>query len=105
MYLVHVHLRGPLSGDRLPQSTAADITRHVSGREGLIHVSVHPDPENRPVVGLYLRATTLEEAETAAERLWQLVQTALRPLSAWELLRAEVPLLTDDPWGTNPPPP
>ncbi|MER5934831.1 hypothetical protein [Streptomyces sp. NPDC002054] len=93
MYLVHIHLQAPLPGDRLPHRAAAQIAGHAAGREGLLHVSVHPDPEDRPVVGVYLRAGSLAEAEAAAVRLWQLAQTAIPPLARWTLLRAEVPLL------------
>ncbi|WP_051807560.1 hypothetical protein [Streptomyces sp. NRRL F-2664] len=102
MYLVHVHLWASSASGRLPHTTAADITGHAEEYEGLLHVSVHPDPEDRPVVGVYLRAASLAEAEAAAVRVWQLAQTALPSLAGWTLLRAEVPLLPQA--LPNPPP-
>ncbi|WP_157879701.1 hypothetical protein [Streptomyces yangpuensis] len=102
MYLVHIHLWASPACGRLPHTTAADITGYAEDREDLLHVSVHPEPEDHPVVGVYLRAVSLAEAEAAAVRLWQLAQTALPSLAGWTLLRAEVPLLPQA--LPNPPP-
>ncbi|MEU6315285.1 hypothetical protein [Streptomyces sp. NPDC047014] len=93
MYLVHIHLSAPPDGGRLPRTTAADLTAHAEDRRNLLHISVHPDPEDHPVVGVYLRAASLTEAEAAAVRLWQRAQADTAPLAGWTLLRAEVPLL------------
>ncbi|MEV7522598.1 hypothetical protein [Streptomyces sp. NPDC091371] len=101
MYLVHVHLRPPRSGARLPDPAAAAIARCAAGRDGFVHVSVHPDPEASPVVGLYLSAPSLDAAEAAARRLWRHVGSQLAALGEWEVERAEVPLLPGvDPSGT-----
>lgn len=101
MYLVHVHLRPPRSGARLPAPTATAIARSAAGHDGLVHVSVHPDPEAAPVVGLYVRAPSLAAAEAAARRLWLHAASAHSALGEWELERAEVPLLPgSDPWST-----
>ncbi|MFE5675534.1 hypothetical protein ACFQ7B_05285 [Streptomyces erythrochromogenes] len=102
MYLVHIHLWASPACGRLPHTTATDIAGCTEDCDGLLHVSVHPEPEDRPVVGVYLRAASLAEAEAEAVRLWRLAQTALPSLVGWTLLRAEVPLLPQA--LPNPPP-
>ncbi len=105
MYLVHIHLWAPPACGRLPHTTAADIAGCAEDCEGLLHISVHPEPEDHPVLGVYLRAASLAEAEAAAVRLWQLAQTALPSLVGWTLLRAEVPLLLPQALPNPPPEP
>ncbi|MET8680908.1 hypothetical protein ABZW18_25830 [Streptomyces sp. NPDC004647] len=49
-----------------------------------------------PVVGVFVRASTLVKAEAEAEAVW-LRTVAIHPfLESWELLRSEVPLLALD---------
>ncbi|MFD3547487.1 hypothetical protein ACFWUW_18115 [Streptomyces sp. NPDC058655] len=102
MYLVHVHLRPPASAPRLPDATARLLILLAEGREAVTHVSVHPDPPTHPVIGLFLRADSLAEAEASAQRLWHHLHHARHPLAAWTLLRAEVPLHPhSSPWATG----
>ncbi|WP_328536605.1 hypothetical protein [Streptomyces sp. NBC_00344] len=95
MYLVHVHLRSRSSGDLLPEWTATAIADCAAGLEGFEHVSVHAEAFPQPVLGIYLRAPTLEAAEAGAEALCRRVWSCHQALTAWEVVRAEVPLLPD----------
>lgn len=94
MYLVHVHLRSRY-GDLLPEWTASAIAGSAAGLEGFEHVSVHADAFPHPVLGIYLRAPSLEAAEAAAEALYRQAWASHQALRDWEFIRAEVPLLPD----------
>jgi hypothetical protein len=95
VYLVHLHLR-PLRRDaRLPASTAAVIEKCAAAADGVLHVSIHPEPPARPVVGIYLRAPSLQVAEATAAQLWRQAGALSRTLDAWTLARAEAPLLPE----------
>ncbi|MGW1889938.1 hypothetical protein ACWCP6_06665 [Streptomyces sp. NPDC002004] len=97
MYLVHVHLASHPRGDILPgRPTVAAIAGCGAGVDGFEHVSVHTEAGPAPVIGMYLRASSLEAAEAAAETLWWRSCTAHPWLYAWEFRRAEVPLLLSE---------
>ncbi len=98
MYLVHVSIRQRSSGAALPHAAAELITRVCAGRGGFEHLSVHADARPHPVLGFYLRADSLAEAEAAAGSLWRHAALCVAQLSDWELVRAEVPLLRIDTW-------
>lgn len=101
MYLVHVHLWPHPCGDELPASTATALADCGSDVEGFEHVSLHRENESGPVVGVYLRASSLEAAESTAESLWWRACTAHSWLYGWKFRRAEVPLMTPElfPWN------
>ncbi|MGW0703987.1 hypothetical protein ACWD0A_32760 [Streptomyces sp. NPDC002867] len=89
MYLVQLTLASP--GDApLPaelkqvlQATAPDVLEHVG-----IHFQAQP----HLVISLFLRAASLNEAETTAEQIWERATASCSQLAEWPLLRAEVPL-------------
>jgi hypothetical protein len=95
MYLVHIHLR-PLVGDEtLPVDTAAVVMS--AGREaGFEHVAVHSGHDRNPVIGVYVRATTLAAAEALTEDVWRRLRSSDSRLGRWVPLRVEVPLLRPD---------
>ncbi|MGW6263045.1 hypothetical protein [Streptomyces sp. NPDC055085] len=66
MRLVHVRIRCP-EGEILPQNAVWLIGRSAQQREGVEHVAFHPDAANGPVLGLFLTASGVAEAERAAE--------------------------------------
>ncbi|MEU6775249.1 hypothetical protein [Streptomyces sp. NPDC046759] len=100
MYLVHVHLQPHPRGEVMPDVAAAAIAGCGAGIEGFEHVSVHRGEEAAPVVGIYLRARCLEEAEAAAEFLWWRACASHPWLRDWRFRRAEVPLVEShfQPW-------
>jgi hypothetical protein len=101
MYLVHVHLWPHPGGCDLPDTTASVIADCGSDITGFEHVSVHSPNDSAPVVGIYLRAPTLEAAELAAESLWRHSCTAYPWLCGWKFRRAEAPLMMPEPYPWN----
>ncbi|GGN94040.1 hypothetical protein GCM10011579_093170 [Streptomyces albiflavescens] len=103
MFLVHISLRPRWPAAEMPPSAAESIARSCTDRDGFEHVSVHPGAFPDPVVGFYVQAGSLEEAETAALSLWGHASSTVAELQAWEPTRAEVPLFRPD-LQTDPPP-
>lgn len=91
-YLVHIYLtpRGP--GVLLPAHSASAIVGSTA-HPGIVHVVVHPLTQPNPVVGLYIREATLDQAERSARQVWQHAVAAEPWLGYWELVCAEVPLI------------
>ena len=91
-YLVHMHLapRGP--GVILPAHTASAIVC-AANHPGVLHVVAHPLAQPQPIVGLYIREETLDQAEASARHIWQHAVAAQPWLGHWQLVRAEVPLI------------
>ncbi|MFE5538763.1 hypothetical protein [Streptomyces sp. NPDC056492] len=99
MYLVHVHLGRHAHGDLLPGHAAADIAASVAGILGIEHIVVHSDARPHPIVGIYLHAKCLRDAESAATDAWMRATVAEPWLRQWEFLRAVAPLpMSDTPW-------
>lgn len=93
MYLVHLTI-APQSDSSLPdeikqilEATAPDV---------LEHVSVHPQTRPYPVISLFLRVTSLDEAEATAKHIWERAAAACSQLTELILLSAEVPLVPYD---------
>ncbi|WP_133912165.1 hypothetical protein [Streptomyces sp. NBC_00582] len=57
---------------------------------------MHPATAPHLIIGFYVRADSLEEAEAAARSLWYHAGSAVEELRAWELVRAEIPLFRPD---------
>lgn len=93
MYLIHVHLSSP---DRAPlPDGVADLVRSVTIPEDrLEHVAVHPDAAPDPVLGLYLLADGLADAESRATVLCGRALAADAPLHGWSVARAGAPLVS-----------
>lgn len=96
MYLVHIHLRPPPGGGVLPGDTAGLVMSAGRGT-GLEHAAVHSENGQDPVIGVYVRATTLPDAEAVASDIWKRTTRADPRLDRWTPLRIEVPLLPPPP--------
>lgn len=90
MYLVHLAVSP--SGDvllppeikQMLEATAPDVLEHVS-----VHLRARP----HPVIGLFLRVASLNEAESTAEDIWFRAAAVCPQLADWHLRRAEAPLM------------
>ncbi|MEV7670270.1 hypothetical protein [Streptomyces sp. NPDC088752] len=91
MYLVHVHMRRPVEA-RVPEeigSWVADMAEpgHVE------HVSVHATARAHPVLGVFLLAGRLEQAEEVALTACRRVVDSRPELVGWTVVEGYVPLL------------
>ncbi|GHF72303.1 hypothetical protein GCM10010218_62000 [Streptomyces mashuensis] len=92
MYLVHASLCGP-PGAHLPDTVAESTLALALPHERVEHVVAHPHARPHPVLGVFLLADGLTQAE---ERTAELCRRAIRTcagLGEWRLVKAEVPLL------------
>ncbi|MFI8266763.1 hypothetical protein [Streptomyces sp. NPDC085665] len=92
MYLVHAGLRAPRDAF-LPADLRSLILSRLGPNDGAEHVSVHPHARPDPVIGLYLRAGSLVEAEEHAAILIRLLLSRCPELADWTPSRAEVPFI------------
>ncbi|MCX4526470.1 MULTISPECIES: hypothetical protein [unclassified Streptomyces] len=95
MYLVHAGLRASAPGAQFPVA-AAELIRSVADADGLPaeHVSAHPHALPDPVVGVFLLADSLGEAERRAEALCRRALDVVPALRGWTLTRVGAPLVT-----------
>ncbi|SEM40456.1 hypothetical protein [Streptacidiphilus jiangxiensis] len=93
MYLVHVRLGEPGHAP-LPDDAAALVRSCARPADGLEFVVAHPAAMPDPVLGLFLIADSLADAEARAFRICRLALERYAPLSTWALVEAQVPLLT-----------
>ncbi|MBW5482325.1 hypothetical protein [Streptomyces bambusae] len=92
MYLIHAQLRAPF-GDPLPCDAARRALAAARPDDRVEHVSAHARAEPHPVLGFFVMANSLSEAEG---RIAQLCLRLLREhgeLAGWALVRAEAPLV------------
>ncbi|MEV6583765.1 hypothetical protein AB0M92_37160 [Streptomyces sp. NPDC051582] len=92
MYLVHTGLRAPRD-TFAPADLRLLIRSRLGPDDGAEHVSVHPHARPDPVIGLYLRAGSLAEAEEHAAILIRLLLSRCPELADWTPLRPQVPLI------------
>ncbi|MEV7413714.1 hypothetical protein [Streptomyces sp. NPDC089919] len=92
MYLVHVALRPP-PGGTLGADLPARLRALARPEEALEHVVNQPDALPYPVLGCYLVARSLVEAERTALALLRRATLLLPALRGWTVVRAQVPLL------------
>ncbi|MFG2821770.1 hypothetical protein ACGFX4_20360 [Kitasatospora sp. NPDC048365] len=93
MYLVHATLNAPpAGGGPLAPGLAASI-RALAGPDQVEHVVVHPDAEPAPVVGVFLVADRLADAERRTAALVRRAVDELPELRGWDFGPAEVPLI------------
>lgn len=93
MYLVHAGLRAPSADAQLPPHTA-DLVRGLADADGPVeHVSAHPHAQPDPVLGVFLLADSLNEAERRAEDLCRRALDALPALRGWRVGRVGAPLV------------
>lgn len=86
MYLIHLKLG--LSPHRLVPPELGDLVRSAARPgEGLEHVTVHPDAPGGPVLGLFLTAERLDQAEVMAGLLCRRALATSAKLRGLTLLR------------------
>ena len=93
MYLVHLAVSR--SGD-VPLPAEIRQMLEATAPDVLEHVSVHPQSRPHPVIGLFLRVASLNEAESTAEEIWFRAAAVCPQLADWSLRRAEAPLMDYD---------
>ncbi|MFJ5549253.1 hypothetical protein [Streptomyces sp. NPDC093225] len=93
MYLIHAALRAPSAADRLP-SDCADAVRALARSDTPVeHVSAHPDARPDPVLGVYVLAGSLREAEDRTAALCRRALRELPALRGWAVGRVGAPLV------------
>ncbi|WP_051942686.1 hypothetical protein [Streptacidiphilus rugosus] len=94
MYLVHLHLHPPAAADPLPGGIRDWLRAAASPEDRIEHVAVHAGARPVPVVGVYLIADSLDDAETCAARVCGRALAGRQELVGWRLTCAQVPLVT-----------
>ncbi|UQX02338.1 hypothetical protein [Streptomyces sp. RerS4] len=96
MHLVHVTVRTCSFGAQLPSEAPGLIFDLAeSDEDGPVeHVTAHPHALPDPVVGVYVLADSLAEAERRTEALCRRAFQDVRALRDWRVTRVGVPLLT-----------
>nr|BEK67692.1 hypothetical protein KPHV_49190 [Kitasatospora purpeofusca] len=94
MYLVHTALRSAAPGPSLPPDTRDLLSALVRPGDGIEHLVLHRDAVPEPVLGLYVLADSLAEAEQRATEFCRSALAALPGLRGWRAARAAVPLIT-----------
>ncbi|MFB8243351.1 hypothetical protein ACFC58_43150 [Kitasatospora purpeofusca] len=92
MYLVHAALRAPSAGHRLPGGLAAQLLV-LAGPDRVEHIAVHPDAAPDAVVGVFLVADRLADAEHRAGELLHRAVEELPALRGWSVGPVRVPLV------------
>ncbi|MFC1410940.1 hypothetical protein ACEZCY_15500 [Streptacidiphilus sp. N1-12] len=92
MYLIHLQLGSPGLCD-LPEQTAAWVYSAAGSDEGVEHVSLHADARPCPVLGMYLLAESLEQAEARAAAVCRRALAVRPELRGWVLGEVRAPLV------------
>ncbi|MEU9075899.1 hypothetical protein ACFYUY_19445 [Kitasatospora sp. NPDC004745] len=93
MYLVHAVLRPVSPGLALPSDARELLRGEVWPEDRIEHLVVHPHPGADPVLGVYLLADRLEDAEARTDRFCHRALTALPQFAGWRAARGAAPLL------------
>ncbi|MER6392845.1 hypothetical protein ABT236_30850 [Streptomyces sp. NPDC001523] len=96
MYLVHARLRPPARGGEAPSHLRSLVYAFARPEDAVEHVSVHVDAAPGPVLGLFVLADSLAQAEANAEAVCARLLSGHPALMGWTLVHAEVPLLVLD---------
>ncbi|MFD5144363.1 hypothetical protein [Streptomyces sp. NPDC058401] len=91
MYLVHARFQGP-PGVVLPPRAASVVCALAHEGDGIEHVVAHPRALPHPIVGLYVRAGSLAQAESNAAGLCRRVLEH-EEFAGWALLLAQAPMV------------
>lgn len=96
MYLVHLRLcRADGSPPcALPDGMGAGLRAAARAEDGVEHVAVHGDARPHPLLGVYVIADRIEEAEANAARAWERARAAHPAFDGWALIEARTPLIT-----------
>ncbi|MFF8379652.1 hypothetical protein ACF07V_26385 [Streptomyces sp. NPDC015661] len=92
MYLIHAQLASP-AGMLMPCDAAAKALRLARPEEGVEHVSAHANGPRGPVLGVYLLADSLAQAEARTAALCERLLTRHPGFTGWSLRRAEAAFL------------
>ncbi|MGW8353113.1 hypothetical protein [Streptomyces wedmorensis] len=92
MYLIHARLQPP-GAQLLPEDAAVRALALALPEERVEHVSAHPDALPLPVLGVFLLAGSLAEAESGTTALCLRLLARHPALAGWHLRTAEAPLL------------
>ncbi len=94
MYLVHAVLRHPAAGAALPPDTRELLSALVRPGDRIEHLVLHRDAVPDPVLGLFLLADSLTEAESRAAAFCRTALGSFPELLGWWADRVDVPLVT-----------
>ncbi|MET8629732.1 hypothetical protein ABZW30_39410 [Kitasatospora sp. NPDC004669] len=94
MYLVHAALRPPYAGAPLPPDVGTLLRSLATREEAVEHVSVHPAAEPDPVVGVFVLADRLTDAERRVAELCRRAVSTAAELSGWTYGRVGAPMVT-----------
>ncbi|MFF9853756.1 hypothetical protein [Streptomyces litmocidini] len=92
MYLIHVQLAAPADA-LIPDGIGAEALRLALPEERVEHVCLHPKGPRGPVLGVYLLAESLAEAEERAAVLCERLLAHHPGLAGWSPRRAEAAFL------------
>ncbi|MGW2542923.1 hypothetical protein ACWC5I_19145 [Kitasatospora sp. NPDC001574] len=91
MYLVHVSLQAPAGPAELPDDARELLL--AAAEEGIEHVSVHAGAVPHPVLGVFVLADRLEDAEQRAEAFCRRAVAVSPRLTGWRVQCGQVPLV------------
>lgn len=92
MYLVHLRLRS--AGRReLPGEAAGWVRAAARTADGVEHATLHPHALPYPVMGVYVLAERIEQAEDQAARACRRALADRPELQGWQLVDAQAPLI------------
>ncbi len=95
MYLVHLRLRRADGSPpcALPDAMGAWLRAAARAEDHVEHVVVHGDARPHPVLGVYVIADRIEEAEENAARAWERAQVLHPAFRGWALIEARTPFI------------
>jgi hypothetical protein len=95
MYLVHLRLRrtdaSPVCA--LPEQIGAGVRAAARVEDCVEHVVVHGDARADLVLGVYVVADRIEDAEASAARVCRRALTSRPSLGGWVLIETRTPLI------------
>ncbi|MCF3105575.1 hypothetical protein IPZ58_28870 [Streptomyces roseoverticillatus] len=93
MYLVHVHLRAPDGAD-FPEAAGDQVRRLARPDEGIEHVVGRLHAPTGPVLGVYVLADGLHQAEARAALVCGRALAEIPEFRGWTSVDAQVPLVS-----------
>ncbi|MGF1428630.1 hypothetical protein [Kitasatospora sp. LaBMicrA B282] len=93
MYLIHAALRAPRPGVPLPADTVELLFSVTRPDERVEHITVHDHADAGAVVGVYLLADQLTEAEAVVAELCRRAVATVPALRDWTVPQVGAPLV------------
>ncbi|MEV7776780.1 hypothetical protein [Kitasatospora sp. NPDC088351] len=93
MYLVHTALQPGAAGGPLPPDARELLLAAARVEDRIEHVVLHPHAVPHPVLGVYLLADSMEEAEARVAGFCDRALAAVRPFTGWCAAPPTVPLV------------